>query len=296
MSATSSKKATTGTPPAAPAIGLALGGGGARGLAHIVVLETFDELGLKPALIAGTSIGALIGAAYATGLTAREIGAQADDILGPPAEIARRLFSGGPASWLDLWTFRPFSAALMNPGALVEMVFPAAAAADFAELAIPLQVVATDYRQQMPVVLDGGKVGPAIAASIALPALFRPVEHQGLLLADGGLTNPLPYDLLAPACAVTVAIDVTGHLRLNDDRPPSALAAVLASAQIMQNAIVREKVARQPPDILIRPPVDAFRVLEFHKSPQIRAAAEPMKEDLKRALDARLNAAPEKTP
>ena len=75
-------------------VGLALGGGGARGLAHILVLEVFDELGLKPVMIAGTSIGAILGGAYATGLSAKEIGERADDLLSNPAEIARRLTSG----------------------------------------------------------------------------------------------------------------------------------------------------------------------------------------------------------
>ena len=104
-------------------VGLALGGGGARGLAHILILEVFDELGMKPATIAGTSIGAIFGAAYAAGLPAREIAERADEILSRPAEIARKLFSSTTANWRDLLKFPPFPAALMNPQSLIEIVF-----------------------------------------------------------------------------------------------------------------------------------------------------------------------------
>ncbi len=275
-----------------PTIGLALGGGGARGLAHIPVLETFDELGLKPAMITGTSIGAIFGAAYACGLPAGEIAARAVDMLSRPAEIARRLFSGTARNLIELWALRSFSATLLDAVTVIETVFPEAAETDFADVAIPFRATATDYHEQSPVVLDRGRLAPAIAASMALPALFRAVEHQGRVLSDGGLTNPLPYDLLRPDCSLTVAIDVTGHLRLKTQRTPTALEAVLATSQIMQNAIVREKLARERPDILIVPPVESFRVLEFYKIRGILKAAAPVKDELKRALDERLSAAP----
>lgn len=283
--------ATPGDP-----IGLALGGGGARGLAHILVLEVFDELGLTPAVTAGTSIGALIGGAYATGLDAKEIGARARDILSHPAEIARRLFSGKPRDWMDLWTIRPFSAALMNPRALTQLVFPEAASTDFTQLKIPFRAVATDYRNQSPVALREGPLDLAIAASMALPALFRPVEHEGQILVDGGLTDPLPFDQLGRGCTLSVAVDVTGRTRVSAERAPTALEAVLSISQIMQNAIIREKLKSESPDILIRPPVDTFRILEFYKIGDILEAAAPIKDDLKRALDKKLTGAREKTP
>lgn len=278
------------------AIGLALGGGGARGLAHILVLEVFDELGLTPAVIAGTSIGALIGGAYATGLDAKEIGARARDILSHPAEIARRLFSGKPRDWMDLWTIRPFSASLMNPRALTQLVFPESASTDFTQLKIPFRAVATDYRDQSPVVLKDGPLDLAIAASMGLPALFRPVEHEGQILVDGGLTDPLPFDQLGGGCTLSVAVDVTGRTRVSAERAPTALEAVLAISQIMQNAIIREKLKSEAPDILIRPPVDTFRILEFYKIGDILEAAAPIKDDLKRALDKKLTGARERTP
>lgn len=273
-------------------IGLALGGGGARGLAHIAALEVFDELGVRPAAITGTSIGAIFGGAYALGLPAREIAARADEILARPAEIARRLFSGSPRNWMELWTLRPMSAALMNPRALVEIIFPEAAAADVSGLAIPFRAVATDYYDQTPVVLSAGRLDQAIAASMALPAMFRAVELDGRILVDGGLTDPLPYELLEPDCGCTVAIDVTGRASGRPGRGPTALETMLAASQIMQNAIIREKLRAHPPGILVRPPVDAFRLLEFYKIRRILDAARPAKDELKRALDARLTALP----
>jgi NTE family protein len=270
-------------------IGLALGGGGARGLAHILILEVFDELGLKPAMIAGTSIGAIFGGAYALGLSAAEIRERAEEILTNPAEIARRLFSGTPKDWMQLWTLRPFSASLMNAEKLIHIVLPEAEGAQFEQTVIPFKAATTDYREQKLVTLETGDMAKAIAASMALPSIFRAIEDDGHALADGGLVNPLPYDLLPRDCAAIVAIDVTGHLRLPEDRPPTALEAVLASSQIMQNAIVREKLKADGPDILIRPPVHEFRILEFYKIRAILEAALPIKEELKRGLDAKLS-------
>jgi len=265
-------------------IGLALGGGGARGLAHISVLEVFDELGLRPARMAGTSIGALLGAAYASGMSAAEIRERTSETLSNPAAFARKVFSGSAREWMDLVSLRPLAAALMNPERLVSLLLPVAEGATIETLDIPFAATATDYREQRPVVFDEGPLTRAVAASIALPGLFKPVLHQGHVLADGGLTNPLPYDLLGGRVSVSVAIDVTGHLRLDRGRTPTALEALLASAQIMQNAIVREKLKNARPDILIRPPVNEFRILEFYKAENILAAAAPVKEELKRAL------------
>lgn len=276
-------------------IGLALGGGGARGLAHIVALEVFDELGIRPSVISGTSIGAIFGGAYALGLPAKEIAARADEILSRPAEIARRLFSGSPRNWMELWTLRPLSAALMNPRVLVGIIFPEAASAEAESLAIPFRAVATNYHEQTPVVLRSGRLDQVIAASMALPAMFRAVDLNGCILVDGGLTDPLPYELIEPDCDITVAMDVTGRLSGRPGRSPTALETMLAASQIMQNAIIREKLRAHPPDILIRPPVDSYRLLEFYKIRKILEAAIPAKDQLKRAIDAHVTAALEKS-
>lgn len=279
-----------------PTIGLTLGGGGARGLSHILAIEVFEELGIRPHVIAGCSIGAILGAAFASGMPAKEIAERATSILGKRTEIIRRMFASAGDSLSELWNLRPLSAAAMNPISLMEVIFDGALPSDFSKLQIPLSVVATDYNTQSPYVLKDGPLMPAVAASMALPAVFRTVEHQGKILMDGGLADPLPFDIIASDAEISVAVDVTG-IRVRDipEEPPSALEAILAASQIMQNAIVREKLERLQPDILVRPIVSRFKVLEFYKIHEILDSARPMKDELKLALDAALSAEPQKT-
>ncbi len=286
-----------GGPSTQPRIGLALGGGGARGLAHILALEAFDELGLKPALIAGTSIGAIVGAAYAAGLTALEIRDRAEALLGRRRDILRNLFAVPPRTWSELWTLRPFAQSAMNPEALLGLVLPETMARDLADLRVPLLVVATDFYAQTRVVMSSGALIPAVAASMALPGLFRPVQLEDRILVDGGLTDPLPFDLLKPGVDISVAIDVIGG-RSPDNavQLPSAVEALIATSQIMQKAIVQEKLALTQPDLLLQPPVWGYRVLDFHKVHEILAAAAPWKDELKRALEACLSGGRQKNP
>jgi NTE family protein len=284
------------TEPPGPAVGLALGGGGARGLAHIPVLEAFDELGLKPRIIAGTSIGAIIGAAYASGMEARRIRAHADEVLGQWTDIARHLFTTTSRSLLEQLSLRPFSTALIKPETLMDAVLPTRLKNDFAGLELPLKIVATDYHAQAPYVMEKGALLPAVAASVALPALFKPVRHDGRILLDGGLTNPLPFDLVEPSSDITVASHVLGGPSADrGNAEPSSLEAAIASSQIMQNAIVREKLKTHAPDIVLKPSVNGFRVLEFHRIREILRASAPIKDELKRALEARFNAVQQKT-
>src|SRR5262249_32766601 len=158
-------------------------------------------------------------------------------------------------------------------------------ASDFAGLAIPFKAVATDLYSQEQVVLDKGDLRSAIAASIALPALFSGVERDNRLLMDGGLVNPLPFDVAEGAADITVAIDVTGASSGPGKRlQPSALAALVSSSQILQRSIVREKLKASQPDVYIDVDVDRFHVLEFHRFKEVLAAAKPAKELLRRQL------------
>ena len=125
---------------------------------------------------------------------------------------------------------------------------------------------------------------PAVAASMALPALFTPVTIGDRLLVDGGLVNPLPFDVLSGEADITVAIDVSGAPAAGPGTPahPSAFSALVSSFQIMQRSIVREKLKAQQPDIYISVEVDAFYVLDFHRFKDILAAAGSAKAQLKR--------------
>ncbi len=277
------RKATL--PTARPSIALALGGGGARGLAHILMLEVFDELGIRPKIIAGTSMGAIFGAAYASGLSAKLIRAHTEEALGQRFDILRQLFSARSEPILKFLNFIPIRSALLKPESVLELLLPSKVARDFAELDIPLRIIATDFYAQEPVILSHGPLRSAIAASMSLPALFTPVTLDGRVLMDGGLVNPLPFDILMGEADIVVAIDVSGASTGPGKHPhPSAFSALVSSSQIMQRAIVREKLKVQQPDVYVDVEVDEFYVLDFHRLKPILAAAAPAKERLRRQL------------
>ena len=268
-----------------PSIALALGGGGARGLAHILMLEVFDELGLKPKIIAGTSIGALFGAAYASGLPAALIRAHAEQILSQRLDIARLLFAARAEPIMKFFNVLPVRFALLKPEQLLESVLPSRVARNFAQLQIPLRVVATDFYAQEQVVFSQGALRTAIAASMALPAIFAPVVSEGRTLMDGGLVNPLPFDVIRAEADITVAIDVSGASTGPGKHPqPSAFSALMSSSQILQRSIVREKLKVDQPDIYIDVEVDEFHVLQFHRFRAVLEAAMPAKDKLRRQL------------
>lgn len=273
------------TPSSGPSVALALGGGGARGLAHVLILEVFDELGIRPSFITGTSIGALYGAAYAAGLSAALIRAHTEDILDQRLDLARNLISARSDPVQKVFRLFSLRSSLLKPEALLEYVLPSQVPRSFADLKIPLAVVATDFYAQDTIVFSEGDLRQAIAASIALPVIFQPVIVNNRALVDGGLVDPLPYDLAAGKADVTVAIDVSGAPR-SDPREmgPGAVEAIVACSQILQRSIVREKLKRARPDVYIDVDVDAFHVLEFHRFREILAAAQPAKELLKRKL------------
>ena len=272
-------------PVATPSIALALGGGGARGLAHILMLEAFEELGLRPKIIAGTSIGAVLGAAYASGISAKMVRAYTEEALSQRLDMVRQLFAARSEPVQKFLNFIPIRSALFNPLSALELLLPNEVARDFAGLKIPLRVVATDFYAQEQVVFAAGDLRKAVAASMALPALFTPIAIGGRLLMDGGLVNPLPFDVVSGEADITVAIDVSGASTGPGKRlHPSALASLLSSSQIMQRSIVREKLRAHQPDIYIDVEVDAFYVLDFHRFREILAAAQSAKAQLRRQL------------
>ena len=268
-----------------PTIALALGGGGARGLAHILMLEAFDELGIRPKIIAGTSIGAVFGAAYASGMTAREIRAHTEEVLGQRFDLIRELFSARAPPINRMLGIFGTRTAFLNPLAVLDLLLPRRFPADFASLHIPLKIVATDFYAQDACVIQSGPLKPAIAASMALPVIFQPVAVEGRAMIDGGLVNPLPFDILSGHADVTVAIDVTGAPLPSADRAlPTASEALFGTAFLFERSLIREKLKSQQPDILIDAGMSRFQVLDFLKAKEILAAAVPAKDVLKRQL------------
>jgi NTE family protein len=278
-------------PAGEPTLALALGGGGARGLSHILILEALDELGVRPTVIAGTSIGALIGGAYASGMSAAEIRDHCSDLFQKRSILVRRFLRRWDGKLVDIWgsVAPPIAAA----DRLLKALMPHGLAETFGELQIPLMVVTTDFYAQEPMVIEQGPLLPALTASAALPSLMRPIEIDGRLLIDGGFVNPLPFDLLAGRADVIAAIDVSaGGLEARPSgKSPPFIETLIGAMQISLRSIIQEKLLAGAPDILIRPNVSPYKVLDFFKFEEIIANCADCKDEFKRAIDARLTAA-----
>lgn len=273
-------------PKRQPTIALALGGGGARGLGHIPMLEAFDELGIRPKVIAGTSIGAIFGAAYASGMTARAIRAHTEDVLVNRFDLLRELVAARARGFPRFWNMFTARSALLDPMALLNILFPSRMPHDFAGLETPLKIVASDFYAQDPVVFSKGSLRQAVAASMALPVIFQPVVINGRAMIDGGLTNPLPFDLLTGEADIVVAIDVSGAPVPSDKRDhPTSMEALFASAFLFERSIIREKLKLIQPDIYIDAGTSRFQVLDFLKMEEVLKAAEPAKQRLKAQIE-----------
>lgn len=262
-----------------PSLGLALGGGGARGFAHVLIFEALDELGIKPGIISGTSIGSLMGAAYASGMSGRDIRDYSCELFQKRTQFARRFF--GPKR-SPVFRLGPM---FFSGERVLEALLPETLPKTFAELEIPLLTVATDFYSQDQVVQSQGPLVRAIAASCALPGVLRPIRSDGRVLIDGGFVNPLPCDLLHGYVDVVAAVDITAGPQETLGKMPSLIETIIGSQQITLRSILRERMKTRCPDILIRPDVGRFRVLDFFKFEEVFAAAEPAKDEFKRACE-----------
>ena len=153
---------------------LALGGGGARGLAHIAVIEALDEMGVRPTVIAGTSIGALIGAAYAAGMRGKDIRHHVIGFAHDWGETRRRLMTARAGNLGDLLYGRLSQATQIDAEQFCEQFMPSEVPGEFSALGIPFIAMATDLHRRRELAIASGPLRPALAASIAIPGLFRP--------------------------------------------------------------------------------------------------------------------------
>ncbi len=261
--------------PSHPKIGLALGGGGARGLAHIPVLEAFDDLGIRPHKIAGTSIGAIFGAGYAAGHSGEDLREIALDLFADSNKVLSRFWKLGPKRIRDLFRAGPVQ---FDPVGVLEAFVAEHLPSRFEDLNIPLRILATDYFGCTEVDFETGPLLPAIAASISIPAVFCPVRHQGRFLIDGGVVNPLPFDGLREECDFVVAVDVVGApVPRSNPADISMLDSIFGSSQILMQTITAQKLKLDQPDILVRPQHDNTRVLDFLKAGAILEKSESLR-------------------
>jgi len=276
-------------PSSMPRIGVALGGGSARGLTHIPYIEAMDEMGLKPSVISGTSIGALIGAGWANGMSGAELRDHSFAVLGTMRLVATRLW-GVQIRNIGSFFSNGFNVQL-DATRVVNAFLPEPFPSEFKDLKIPFYVVATDFQSWHQSVFSEGNLRLAIAGSIAIPGLFKPVAYANHVLVDGGVVNPLPLDQAAADSDILVGIDVNGDpseviKRANH----SAIDVWFGSAQIMMHSLTAHMMAAYPPDVYVRPHVMPFGALEFWRVREIIAHVEKDKDNFKRHLERKVEA------
>ncbi|AZO15227.1 patatin-like phospholipase family protein [Mesorhizobium sp. M2A.F.Ca.ET.043.05.1.1] len=267
-----------------PTFGVAFGGGGARGLAHIHIIEALDELGITPVAIAGSSIGSIMGAGMASGMTGAEIHGYARSILGSRAEVAARMWRSRPGTIAEAMQ-GGIRVGQFNIERILKAFLPEPIPRTFDALKIPLKVTATDYFGHKLAVLAEGELHSALAASAAIPAVFRPVVRNGCLLIDGGIYNPVPFDLLEKDADIIIAIDVVGAPSDAERKHPTTVDLMYGASQLMMQSIIANKLQQSRPDILIRPKVSKYRVLDFLKIEALMADTAEIKDELKRAVE-----------
>ncbi len=237
-----------------PRVGLALGGGFARGIAHIGVLKVFEENKIPIDYIAGTSVGALIAAAYACGSPSSEMQKHA-------AATQFKDFGRWTLSWLGLASNERLEGYLGRFCAVTH----------FEELKTPLAIAATDLGSGKSVYFTKGEIAPPLRASCAYPGLFLPVEHEGKILVDGFLTAPVPVEALKQMGAefiIAVYLDPG-----TPNEPPKNVADVISrSFTIMQRTANHHW--RERADVVIEPDVKQYLWDNFAKTPELIVAGE----------------------
>ena len=273
-----------------PRIGLALGGGSARGLAHIPVLEVFDELGIKPKMIAGCSIGSLLGACYAGGLSAKEIRERAELLLSDRIGALKFAFGQKRVNPFDLLALRGLASFHVHGEKLAGLVLPETLPDNIEDLPIPFKVIATDFDAMEERVITTGTLVKAVGASIAIPGVILGTQYDGHSYVDGCVTNPVPFNHVQDGMDIVIAVDVSGRPREANGKNRSNMELAVGSLLILFNQVASLRREISPPDIYVRPAIDSFSGGDFFRIKEVIEQAQPAKDQLKRELDRRLTA------
>ena len=241
-------------------MGLALGSGSARGWAHIGVIRALEEAGVRPGLVCGTSIGSLVGAAYAAG--------ELDRL----EQWARSLRKGEVIKFLDV----SFGRGPVKGGRIMSFFRSNFRDRPIEELALPFAAVATSLENGAEVWLRHGSTLAAVRAFIAIPGLLAPVQQEGTLLVDGGLVNPVPVSLArAMSADFVIAVDLNSDIagrqlrtqsRRGDAAMPSPREVLASSINVMQVRVTRSRLAGDPPDLLVTPRLAHFGLFDYHRA------------------------------
>jgi len=227
--------ATPAPPKRPPRIGLALGGGAARGFAHIGVIQVLEEAGIRPALVAGTSAGSLVAALYASGKT----GAQLQQVAETMEE----------AAFAD-WSLPIFSRGLLRGAAVARYVNAQVGGRLIEDMPLPLGIVATDLNSGQSMLFQRGDTGTAVRASSAVPAVFQPVRISGRDYVDGGLVSPIPVRHARQMGAeLVIAVDISSVPESNS--AGDTLQILLQTFTIMGKSI--NSLELRDADVVVRP-------------------------------------------
>jgi len=258
-------------------IGLALGGGGARGLAHIGILKVLLREQIPIDMISGTSMGGIVGAMHAVGLSPDQM----------EAEATKRGDIGQVFKLVDL---QLVGSGLLGGKRIRKMIAEMLGAeTTFADLRLPFAVIATDYNSGREVVLKDGNLADAVRATMSVPGIFEPVEIGGFKLLDGGVLDNVPVGVARSLGAEKViAVDVLPNFRLNEPgqdpivpplktrKMPKAYRQLWHVELVMIAALTEFRLKESAPDVIIRPdlPVDMDLLLSFDRPQEAIACGE----------------------
>lgn len=245
----------TARPGPRPRWALALGGGAARGIAHVGVLKVLEEEGLRPDLIVGTSAGAMVGAFLASGVSADRLAALGEAI-----------------GWSDL--ARPIvnRLGLMTNDRLGSLMERALPVQTFGELPVPFACMATDLQTSDPVLLCEGELASAVRASCAIPGLIVPVERDGRQLMDGGVAANLPTQI-ARLLGAQLVVAVNVNHSFKPPRPPRHMLSILMHSYFAVGRVA-DQLANDDADVLIAPDVGDVGFDQLHRHEELLWAGE----------------------
>jgi len=283
--------------PGRPRVGVAFGGGSARGIAHVGVLRWLEEHRIPVDVAAGTSMGGLIGGAYATGMSAAEVeamiaGIDWDAMFGSSnfayKNIRRKDDNRAFPSRLEFGLKRGLVApTALNNGEQIELLIgritaPYDGIVDFDQLPTPFRTVAVDLLSATEVVLDRGSLARAMRASMSLPLIFPPVEFDGRLLVDGGAMNNVPADVVRGMAADRVIAVNVGDLNDAEGVGFTMLGVAGATLDAMMRSTTKASIAQA--DVIVDVPLKEFGSLDWRRSGELitagYAAAEAMRDHL----------------
>ncbi|MBC5785814.1 patatin-like phospholipase family protein [Ramlibacter sp. USB13] len=259
-----------------PRVGLALGGGAARGFAHVGVIQVLEEAGIKPGLVVGTSAGSLVAALYASGRNAQQL-----------QQVAMAM---DEAAFAD-WTLPLFNRGVLRGEALARYVNTQVNHRLIENMALPLGIVATDLRTGQGVLFQRGDTGTAVRASSAVPAVFLPVRIGGQEFVDGGLVSPVPVRYARQMGAeVVIAVDISSAPEGNPSG--DTLQVLLQTFAIMGKSINSWEL--KDADLVVRPALTGMGSGDFAGKQRAinagRAAMQALLPQLRAALEAKAHA------